>query len=338
MKEIAIVNFFDSLKRSLNQLQESGFDNESMRHELIIRPIIVSPLILGWESKEVISQSECNVSEFVRKSYYWRNAEPKKKRPDMIIVPYGIKKTVAVIEEKNRQFTMQSLREKVGQLKEYQYLHNAVWGLLTDGSKWILQKNNEIYHEFESLSELEKNIYDLKECISKASLMDRLSKFGTSDLIICKPNNNIAMIISLSRLIPSSTLKEYLSANTIESLDFLTQVHYQWKNIFLKTKNMLDENTSSQLISLFADEVTDNTSILIGTKQLMSLYPKGDNATVDGLFKFSLDAWIDLFPRINNLTADIEAGLKWSTDEYEKFIMDSLVVLEKDHLASSRRS
>ena len=95
-------------------------------------------------------------------SYIWKNASPTKKRPDLLIVPYGLSQSVAVIEEKKKQADVRKLKGFSSQLSEYQQMENVVWGVLTDGEKWIIKKNNEIYYSFSNIDELAKKFASVK--------------------------------------------------------------------------------------------------------------------------------------------------------------------------------
>ena len=120
--------FFDELKRNLECLGQAQ-DNEATRHDLLVRPILTHPSVLGWHAPEVIPQHNIDVAPTIRYSYVWQRAEPKKRRPDIVVIPYGLSNVVAVIEEKARQKSIRTLYEHLSQVKEYQYLHNVVWGL-----------------------------------------------------------------------------------------------------------------------------------------------------------------------------------------------------------------
>ncbi|KAF0221126.1 MAG: hypothetical protein FD174_624 [Geobacteraceae bacterium] len=211
---------FDTIKSHLERLS-AGHDSEAMRHDLIIHPLLTSPLALGWDPPEIVSQKSVKVPSEIISSYVWKGAVPKQKRPDICIMPYGLSYPVTVIEEKARQISLQKLREHLGQLKEYQYLHNTVWGLLTDGEKWILQKNNETFHQYASLDELRRGMSDLRECIGREALMDRLYRDKTTDLVIVRPNNNIIVIISPSGALKQKNIVEYLWEPTPSGRDLI---------------------------------------------------------------------------------------------------------------------
>jgi len=166
--DLQLIAFFDELQRRLDKLNESDTDNEAMRHDLIVRPLLTHPLTLGWGETEV--QSQQTILD--------------RKRPDIIIVPDDYNQAVAVIEEKKKQRNINSLKKHLCQLLNYQGLLDSVWGLLTDGERWILQKNLEPFHTFHSLVELKNNLVDLQLCIGRNILMERLKNHGTADLVI----------------------------------------------------------------------------------------------------------------------------------------------------------
>lgn len=195
-------------------------DSEAMRHDLLVRPFLTSPLTLGWEPPELISQSSFSICNEVTESYVWQGAHPKKRRPDIIIVPYGLSRTVTVVEEKANQATLENLRKHLGQLKEYQYIHNTVWGLLTDGEKWILQRNNETFHQFSSLSELKTGLKDLKECIGKDAIISRLKLYGTTDLVVVRPSPIMIVFATPCATVNSITkLNDFLHEPSVPGVD-----------------------------------------------------------------------------------------------------------------------
>ncbi len=80
---------FTELQRQADRIF-SFEDNEAIRHDLLIRPILTHPMALGWEQGETLSQVETGVPVEVSKSYYWRSATPRKRRPDIILLPYNV--------------------------------------------------------------------------------------------------------------------------------------------------------------------------------------------------------------------------------------------------------
>jgi len=182
--------FYDDLERTAEYLSQNE-DNEAIRHDLLIRPILISPHGLGWEKGEALSQIETPLNSALSESYYWRGAIPKKKRPDIILIPYNVSKVVGIVEEKKRQAGVIELEKHVGQLLEYQYLHRCVWGLLTDGEKWVLTKNHDVFHRFDNLQDLKRKINDLRHCIGRSAIVERLHKYGTPDLVYIRPSNHV---------------------------------------------------------------------------------------------------------------------------------------------------
>lgn len=186
--------FFDNLKRNLEFLDKnSERDNEATRHDLIIYPIITNEFGLGWNDRDLISQSTINVPEVISESHIFRGAIPKIRKPDLIICPNEIVKNIAVIEEKKKQSDLSSLKDHRIQLTEYQSLFECNWGILTDGDKWLIKKGFETYLEFTSIYELEKGIKDFRNILGSFSTLDRYKKHNTFDLIVISSfaSNNI---------------------------------------------------------------------------------------------------------------------------------------------------
>jgi len=102
-------SFFDDLKSKIEYLKENKLLNEATIHDIIIRPILINPNLLGWDSLEVLSQQEIPISQDLVNSYVWQKSIPKKRRPDVLINPLGMGKSFAVIEEKIIQESLDKL-------------------------------------------------------------------------------------------------------------------------------------------------------------------------------------------------------------------------------------
>ncbi len=180
--------FFNELKRRADSLNsDPARDNESNRHDLLIYPVITSPFALGWNSTDLISQASIQVPNKIQESHIFRNAIPKIRKPDILILPKELQKNVAVIEEKKKQQDLAALADHKIQLSEYQALYECTWGVLTDGERWIIKKNFEVYHTFTSIDELIKGIKDFKNCIGSENIIKRYRSFGTMDIVIVSP-------------------------------------------------------------------------------------------------------------------------------------------------------
>lgn len=207
---------FEQLERRLQGLLESG-DGEAMRHDLLIRPLLIDPNGLGWAPNEVLSQQTAPFPRELAESYVWKGAVPRQRRPDIVVVPQGYSRTVAVVEEKKRHRSVESLRAISPQIKEYQYLHGAVWGLVTDGEKWLLWKNNEVFHSFGSLRELRQSFDDLAQCIGRRQLMERLEKYGTTDMVVFRETPARVIVVGVPTVRQSPmTLASFLSTADLD--------------------------------------------------------------------------------------------------------------------------
>jgi hypothetical protein len=180
--------FFDELKKRAEILQSSPErDNEASRHDLLIYPLLVSPFGLGWDAQDLVSQSTIKVPREVTTSHIFRNGEPKIRKPDILISPVNSQKNIAVIEEKKFQSSIEKLNNYRLQVSEYQALYECTWGVISDGEKWLLKKNFETFHQFNSLDELRLGIIDLRNCIGKKQVTERLIYHGTCDLVVVVP-------------------------------------------------------------------------------------------------------------------------------------------------------
>lgn len=154
---------------------------------MLIYPLLTSPFGLGWDAKDLVSQSTIKVPREVGVSHVFRNGEPKIRKPDILISPVNSSKNIAVIEEKEFQANIEKLNNYRLQVAEYQALYECTWGVISDGEKWLLKKNFETFHQFDSLDELRLGIRDLRSCIGKVQVTERLIYHGTCDLVVVVP-------------------------------------------------------------------------------------------------------------------------------------------------------
>lgn len=183
-----ITKVFDVLKRRRDWLEDNQpIDNEAVRHDQLVLPVLSSPLILGWDYRDLLAQQSIAVPSVVSESHILRNAVHKKRRPDVLVFPDSVKKAVAVVEEKGRQETTVTLDGHRLQLLEYLSLYKCVWGVLTDGNRWIVQRQFESHFCFDNLEEIRRHLIDFREAIGKAALLERLRTFGTPDVVFMMP-------------------------------------------------------------------------------------------------------------------------------------------------------
>jgi hypothetical protein len=264
-----IDRFFDDLERKLQRLVNTA-DSEAMRHDLLVRPFLTNALTLGWDSAEVVPQVTSTLPAEVTESYVWQGAVPRKRRPDIVIVPYGIPDAVAVVEEKARQRSLEALLRHLGQIREYQYVHHVVWGLLTDGEKWIVQKNNETFMVFGSLSELRRGLDDLRACIGRDAILERMRKYGTTDLLIVRPSPTIIVVASPGSVSAPEAMSEFLANVTLTSRDLVLSLCSTFQSDARCCQKSQPDNTFlikalDYLQEAFAD-VTMGISIIIVNK------------------------------------------------------------------------
>ncbi len=180
---------FDELKRRLDDLVcHPEHDNEATRHDRLIVPILTHPLIFGWDCKDLVAQASITVPSELLESHIFRDARPRTRKPDILVVSSAFQFNALVVEEKKRQQSAEELDRNRFQLHEYQSLYECIWGLLTDGERWILKKGFESFHTFESLDELRAGLNDIQYCIGKESLLRRKLAFGTCDVVIVVPS------------------------------------------------------------------------------------------------------------------------------------------------------
>lgn len=190
--------FFDSLARLRDQLHERPeLDNEATRHDRLVLPFLTSSHGLGWLPGDIFSQVSIKVPPQVLESHVFREGAPIKRRPDLIIMPPEIAKEVAVIEEKARQSCLEDLDGYRMQTLEYQGLFNCTWAILTDGDKWIVRRNFERLHQFDSIHELRRGLADVRHCLGREAVIGRWQLHGTCDLLIL---SNISIATTEARM------------------------------------------------------------------------------------------------------------------------------------------
>ena len=296
--DIKLNKFFDELQR-ISERIHSGEDNEAIRHDLLVRPILTSPFGLGWEEGEVLSQVQMNLQNEIIDSYYWRGASPKKRRPDIILVPYNITKVVGVVEEKRLQIDIEKLETYTGQLLEYQYLHNCVWGLLTDGEKWILTKNHEVFQRFENLSDLKLGIKDLRNCIGKEAILERMIKFGTTDIVFVRPSYNL-ILMSIPGVKPSITnLDIFLNAPSKEGHDLIIFLYESLQNKVSEFCEKIPNEFRSFLSHFFGSGLNNNCGVVSSFLDLALYCEEHDKESYEEIlpkYTESKAKFIDYYP------------------------------------------
>jgi hypothetical protein len=192
--------FFDGLKKQLDALHsDTTRDNEAVRHDRLILPMLTSKFTLMWEVEDLWSQQQITVPNEVSKSFIFPGSVPKRKRPDVIIQPIGISDPLIVVEEKAYQASVSALLGYNAQIRTYQEMCSSIWGLLTDGEKWIVKRHLETYLVFESIDELRKGFRDFQEAIGKEAMLSRVNSYGTADMLI---------VVHVPILTPSHTIVE----------------------------------------------------------------------------------------------------------------------------------
>jgi len=194
--ESAIDNIFDKLTVRLEMLiLNPDRDSEAARHDQLILPFITEGL--GWDHIDCIPQARLRIPSGLDKSHIFRAATPKTRKPDILISPQGENGSyldgIAAIEEKAKQASLAGLEEHSLQLTEYQALCKCVWGVLTDGDKWIIKRSFETWFEFENLGELKRYYKDVYQVLGKSPVLQRMTKQGTPNLLLlCNSINPIA--------------------------------------------------------------------------------------------------------------------------------------------------
>jgi hypothetical protein len=314
-------DFFTDLQRRAEGALAVA-DNEAIRHDLLVRPLLTNPLALGWEEGEVLSQVEMQMPLTVAESYYWRGAIPKRKRPDIVLVPYNIGRVVGVIEEKGRHAELSELELHVGQLLEYQYLHRCVWGLLTDGEKWVLTKNHEIFQRFENLSDVKRRIADLQQCIGRAAIMERFHRYGTYDLVYVRPSPSIIIVGFPGAKCSVATFGDFLRKPSNQGRDIVLHL---FKSVRTEVYRRLDDVPSvdfrSVLSSLYGSGLSNfATPVVVLAELLLSDREKDESekSRLLTMYERSVLEWSEMYPvflsHADNLSRGVPLNTGWLMD------------------------
>ena len=198
----SVDNEFDELRYRLDDLERNpSHDNEATRHDRIVIPFLTNPLLLGWDHIDLVAQASITIPTQVIESHIFRNSTPKIRKPDILVQSPAFQFNALVVEEKTKQPDVHSLNGYRFQLHEYQASYECVWGLLTDGERWILKKGFESYHTFNSLDELQAGLSDIQHCIGKQDLLRRKLIHGTCDLVIVVPSRRFQTVAVLNNKI-----------------------------------------------------------------------------------------------------------------------------------------
>lgn len=319
--------FFDELERTLDSLNEDpSRDNEAMRHDLVVRPLLTSVFGLGWHSTELVSQAPIAVPQAVQESYFWTGATPKNRRPDLIIVPYGVDRTIAVVEEKKGLASISELREHLGQVKEYQYLHDAIWGLLTDGEKWILQKNLETHATFDSFAHLRRNIRELQECIGRSQVLRRLMTFGSADMVVVRPRSRLVVVASPIVPGPISSLADFLQTPSAQGLDLVGNLTQSLRDQAVNSTSGLEKDFTSLIKEgMYGEGLLDRALTVqgFGFLLLQNDYSKFDRAHVTKRCLEGVERWRTVYEALVDFYEQAMKGGSVSLGNILQFYVDT---------------
>ena len=213
--------FFDDLLRNYKVIINSPFDSEAFRHELLIVPFLNSKHGLGWKKEELIPQVNIVVSENIRGSYFWKNGMPKKRIPDITVIPNLIKKPIISIEEKKHVKSLSELLKHLFQLKEYQLLQGTVWGILTNGEKWILQRNLETILTINGIGELRDKTEEFKYYVGSDEVLNRFKKTKLTDVIKVYSPYEVTFVDTFESKLIIKDVENIINRRDEDSLKFM---------------------------------------------------------------------------------------------------------------------
>lgn len=301
---------FDDFDRKLQSFGQN--DNEAMREINIIMPLLSHPYGLGWDGMDLLL-----------KKYYMG------KYPDITILPYNIHlpKPVAIVEAKKKHKDVPSLKKHLDQLKGYQEMYQTTWGLLSDGEKWILQKDNKEFHAFDSILEMKSHIKDLQHCIGKRSIIERIVKHNTVDIFIGNYADKIFTVIDPFQSISDPVgLYEYLSQPTYGGAELI-------KNISETIESTRKGNKAFRLESLLIHSFRCNLASTVSQIMhlLINLEIEGHLGELNGNYYPVLKNWVNIYPSLIALLRGTESKidsvpimqlLSQSENLYNDFISD----------------
>ena len=315
-------DFFADLQRRAERVLTVA-DNEAIRHDLLVRPLLTSPLALGWEEGEVLSQVGMPVPHTIGESYYWRGAVPRKKRPDIVLIPYNVARVAGVIEEKGRHAEMSELESHVGQLLEYQYLHRCVWGLITDGEKWVLTKNHEIFQRFEGLSDLKRRLTDLQQCIGRSAILERFHRYGTFDLVYVRPSPRIIIVGFPGAQISVTTLGDFLRKPSNQGRDLVLYLFRSTRN---EVHGRLDDVPSVDfrrvLRGLYGSGFSNFATPVVMAAELLLSGMIRDKSREDRIladYERCVQRWCEMYPVFRTHADDLAPRAPLNTDWLMEF-------------------
>ena len=271
--------FFDNLERKAEHLSKTA-GNEAMQYNLIIRPFLTSALTLGWTSAGIAPQTASTLQEEIIPSNLGHGAIQKNLSPNVLIVPFGIPKDVALAVLNARIRGLKDLFRNLLMVKEYQYVHSAVWSLIIDGNKWVLQKNNKTCMTFNSLGELKKGLDDFRDCISLEAIVKRMIRFGTIDLLIVRPSSAIIVIASPERAYPPEAMSDFITDAKITSRDLILNLCKTFQIDADNWKNSHSENVFlTQALEKMQGALADLTMVISETINFRLVYKNFWNDT-----------------------------------------------------------
>jgi hypothetical protein len=176
------IRFTDGLRRSFDLLRVVG-DNEAQRRDLLIRPVLIDPLGLGYFPDEVLTEIPFVWPPQFKKDHLFRaDKAPKRILPDYVLWPRAWQQVAGVVEAKGRS----SLTELTGhrfQLAEQQVAFSTNWGILTNGIQWVIFHAFEPVVTVESLEELGHRLPDIQRLVGREAILERMRRSGRASLI-----------------------------------------------------------------------------------------------------------------------------------------------------------
>jgi hypothetical protein len=174
--------FLDSLRRTFQSLRECA-DSEAQRRDLLIRPILVSPFGLGYGPDEVLGEIPYAwPAEFKQDFIFRGDKTPRRILPDYVLWPREWQKVAGVVEAKGPS-TLVELSGHRFQLAEQQAAFSTNWGLLTNGSQWVVFHAFEPIIEVDSIDDLATKLPDICRLVGREAVLERMRRSGRASLV-----------------------------------------------------------------------------------------------------------------------------------------------------------
>ena len=232
---------------------------------------------------------------------------------------------------------MSALRRHIGQLRQYQYLHDTVWGLLTDGERWILLRNDQEVHVFANLREMRSHLRDFQECVGRDAMSRRLGATEGREVLIVSGTEYVRDVVAPHEWTEALSLQAFLMLPTPVGLDATLHLTIQLSEKGYKLFNLASGKRSDP--ACLGEALFMNA--LIGAHADILLHggamarEDADPADVDKLKGGYPDAarhWVRTYTLLNDAYTHWTRDLKMDFDNLIELCVGTNATVHKDYL------